>query len=481
MRLFARPPARLDAPPLARPFHAPPARPAQLEFEFVEATGLKKPVEERPSGHAAVYGASHATYGDAMIRVLPVVASRLLAASLRDGRQLPLATSPHLHPIWQTIVSDTQPPTAYLVQPRFDTTLDLLLKREPLDEDKAHRIFCQLAHAVECLHDQQHQHGAVLVSNVLVRENDSEGNHDARGPFALLDKAWGARRVSTEARRPPQPPETRAAAAAAAAAAAEDVALGAVTAAADAQLAQFIANPTLPDVAMPDADTPTRMRPAGVAAAAAAPQGLQRQRPSHCRAPAHRQHGARPAKRRGGGAAGGAGAIVRRASDVGVDGVRAPRLGSTSHQLDAADHDLARGGALDASYQAADIPTSAALRMLLQPHKFMPLPPTRRLAADRAAARRRRAAGAGAAAAEIPDRIPSRRAADAAPEMFTVAAAPAAARARQGPASASRVPTPVRVLEARPKQRRHARRCAVGPPPAQGLQLPFQISPRIRR
>ena len=156
----------------------------QLEA-FVEATGLKKPVEERPSGHAAVYGASHATYGDAMIRVLPVVASRLLAASLRDGRQLPLATSPHLHPIWQTIVSDTQPPTAYLVQPRFDTTLDLLLKREPLDEDKAHRIFCQLAHAVECLHDQQHQHGAVLVSNVLVRENDSEGNHDARGPFAL--------------------------------------------------------------------------------------------------------------------------------------------------------------------------------------------------------------------------------------------------------------------------------------------------------
>ena len=159
-----------------------------------------------------------------MIRVLPVVASRLLAASLRDGRQLPLATSPHLHPIWQTIVSDTQPPTAYLVQPRFDTTLDLLLKREPLDEDKAHRIFCQLAHAVECLHDQQHQHGAVLVSNVLVRENDSEGNHDARGPFALLDKAWGARRVSTEARRPPQPPETRAAAAAAAAAA-EDLSL----------------------------------------------------------------------------------------------------------------------------------------------------------------------------------------------------------------------------------------------------------------
>ena len=116
----------------------------ELEFEFVEATGLKKPVEERPSGHAAVYGASHATYGDAMIRVLPVVASRLLAASLRDGRQLPLATSPHLHPIWQTIVSDTQPPTAYLVQPRFDTTLDLLLKREPLDEEKAHRIFCQL-------------------------------------------------------------------------------------------------------------------------------------------------------------------------------------------------------------------------------------------------------------------------------------------------------------------------------------------------
>ena len=128
---------------------------------------------------------------------------------------------------------------------------------------------------------------------------------------------------------------------------------------------------------MPDADAnanPNAAPPAAPPPPPPQPQGLAA--PAPIALPAHGLTDNAvpvPPGAAAGGAAGGAGA--RSFGELLLWAWTAyERLGSqsTSHQLDAADHDLARGGALDASYQAADISDLGRLlfRMLLQPYKF---------------------------------------------------------------------------------------------------------------
>jgi len=54
-------------------------------------------------------------------------------------------------------------------QPVSECTLELRLKRSRLPASHAHRIFCQLAHALAALHTQGFAHGSVLLHSVQVR------------------------------------------------------------------------------------------------------------------------------------------------------------------------------------------------------------------------------------------------------------------------------------------------------------------------
>ena len=96
---------------------------------------------------------------------------------------MPLASSAHLMPTLQAIISTSEPPTVHLVQPAAHSTLEALLKRQPLDERHAHAIFCQLSHALWCVHEQGFFHGSMLLSSALIRDEPDA----SRLPFALLD------------------------------------------------------------------------------------------------------------------------------------------------------------------------------------------------------------------------------------------------------------------------------------------------------
>lgn len=160
------------------------------------------PLAERPPARGATYVATHHTRGRVTIRSLNAHQSRLYAAQVASGGPLALATSAHLQPVQQAIISATDPPSVHLVQPATHTTLDLVLKLpRPLEEAHAHAIFCQLAHAVQAVHAQRFFHGNVLLPAVLLRDpfrnkTTSPAEHDAelgeraavsRLPYALLD------------------------------------------------------------------------------------------------------------------------------------------------------------------------------------------------------------------------------------------------------------------------------------------------------
>ena len=100
----------------------------QLTAEFSEATGQTKPLSEgggveRLSGVGVpvVYLATHATHGSVCIHALNAQQSRHLAAAQKEGRKMPLARSPHLQPLLQTITDESHnadSPWVYLVRPR---------------------------------------------------------------------------------------------------------------------------------------------------------------------------------------------------------------------------------------------------------------------------------------------------------------------------------------------------------------------------
>ena len=76
-------------------------------------------------------------------------------------------------PLLQTIIDESQQaatPSVYLVHPTFHCSLEGLLKREPLDAGDAHSIFCQLAHALQCVHQQGYFHGGVLMNHVVLKK-----------------------------------------------------------------------------------------------------------------------------------------------------------------------------------------------------------------------------------------------------------------------------------------------------------------------
>lgn len=151
----------------------------------ITENGVSTAVVERLPARGASYVANHHSRGRVTIRALNTHQSRLYAGHLASGRPFALATSAHLQPTLQAIVSSTEPPTVHLVQPAVHMPLEQLLKKSgmQLDERHAHAIFCQLAHALKSVHEQCFFHGAVLLSSVLIRD-PAEAN---RLPYAVLD------------------------------------------------------------------------------------------------------------------------------------------------------------------------------------------------------------------------------------------------------------------------------------------------------
>lgn len=166
------------------------------QISDVGATHPLQPPGDAPSsasiprgGAGAVYLATHATRGDVVIRSLCASSSGLVCASMSGTRHpMPLPTSPHLQPVLQAICCEGKPAHVFLVQPVFESTLERRLKTAPLSYARAHRIFCQLLHAVAALHEQGYAHGAILLPNVVLTAHE-------RMPFARLDQIYAARRV----------------------------------------------------------------------------------------------------------------------------------------------------------------------------------------------------------------------------------------------------------------------------------------------
>jgi len=171
----------------------------QIQGEFNESNGMVLPLAADAAAlgsRAAIYLASHAERGNVAISTLTAAQAHWLRGAMQSKRSMPRATSPHLHPVLQIILSNVAAPA--LVQPAFDSTLATLLKRSALSFAHAHQIFCQLAHALHAIHEQGFFHGRVLVSSVVLREHE-------RAPFALLGRIVGCRAVGTHAKRARSP------------------------------------------------------------------------------------------------------------------------------------------------------------------------------------------------------------------------------------------------------------------------------------
>jgi hypothetical protein len=99
----------------------------QLTAEFSEATGQTKPLSEGGAGRfprgggSNVYLATHAAHGAVCIHALNAQHSRHFVAAQKEGRKMPLARSPHLQPLLQTITDESHnadSPWVYLVRSR---------------------------------------------------------------------------------------------------------------------------------------------------------------------------------------------------------------------------------------------------------------------------------------------------------------------------------------------------------------------------
>ena len=98
-----------------------------LTAEFSEATGQTKPLSEGGAGRfprgggSNVYLATHAAHGSVCIHALNAQHSRHFVAAQKEGRKIPLARSPHLQPLLQTITDESHnadSPWVYLVRSR---------------------------------------------------------------------------------------------------------------------------------------------------------------------------------------------------------------------------------------------------------------------------------------------------------------------------------------------------------------------------